>query len=293
MTTRKTGSLTIHSHPRPLVIAHRGASGLAPENTLAAFALAIGLGADGVEMDVQLAADGRVMVIHDARVNRTTDAVGRVANFTVEQFEGLDAGGWFERRLLLRPRVRAMANRAAVIAGRDELHFSTERVPTLDATLDLIAPARLQRVYIELKGHRTDKAPLLEATLALVRERQMEREVTLLSFDHEIIKRVKQVAPHLRTAATFGITGRRLISTRTIINAAQRVEADEVALHYALATRRAVTALHAAGLAVSVWTANSKLLMFRLAASGVDGIMTNFPDRLIDVLGRNPIGSDE
>lgn len=287
MATRKTGSLTSPSHPRPLVIAHRGASGLAPENTLSAFALAIALGADGVEMDVQLAADGRVMVIHDARVNRTTDATGRVAELTVEQFDRFDAGAWFERRLLRRPRVRAQAERAAAMAGREDLQFSMERVPTLDATLGLLASARLRRIYIELKGHRTDKEPLLEATLALICERQMEYAVTLLSFDHELIKRVKQVAPRLRTAATFGLTGRRLISARAIITAARRVETNEVALHYALATRRAITALHAAGFAVSAWTANSKRLMQRLAASGVDAVMTNFPDRLIDVLGRN------
>jgi glycerophosphoryl diester phosphodiesterase len=287
MTTRKIGSRTAPPPHRPLVIAHRGASGLAPENTLAAFELAVALGADGVEMDVQLTADGRVVVIHDTRVNRTTDAAGRVANLTVEQFAGLDAGRWFERRLLRRPRVRAMAERAAARAGRDALRFAQERVPTLDAVLNLLAPARLRRIYIELKGRHSDKAPLLEAIRALVCERGMEREVTLLSFDHEIIKRVKQVTPHFRTAATFGITGRRLVSTRAIINAARRVAANEVALHYALATRRAITALHAAELSVSVWTANSKLLMRRLAATGVDGMMTNFPDRLIDVLGSN------
>jgi glycerophosphoryl diester phosphodiesterase len=285
MATRKTGSLTTHSHHRPLVIAHRGASGLAPENTLAAFELAIALGADGVEMDVQLAADGRVVVIHDTRVNRTTDAAGRVANFTVEQFAELDAGGWFEQRLLRRPRVRALAERAAASAGRAALQFATERVPTLEAVLDLLAPARLRRIYIELKGVHSDKAPLLEAIHTLVCQRQMEREVTLLSFDHAIIKRVKQVAPRIRTAATFGITSSRLVSTRAIIKAAGRVEADEVALHYALVTRRAVAALRRSGFAVSVWTANSRLLMRRLAATGVDGIMTNFPDRLIDLLG--------
>src|SRR5215212_8361264 len=93
---------------RPLVIAHRGASGLAPENTLAAFKLAMALGADGVEMDVQLSADNRAVVIHDARVNRTTNAAGFVENFTADHLAGMDAGAWFDRRLALRPRIRAM-----------------------------------------------------------------------------------------------------------------------------------------------------------------------------------------
>ncbi|HKG21875.1 MAG TPA: glycerophosphodiester phosphodiesterase family protein, partial [Blastocatellia bacterium] len=93
------------ARPRPLVIAHRGASGLAPENTLAAFKMAIGLGADGVEMDVQLSADGKAHVIHDLRVERTTNGAGRVASLTSRQLGNLDAGGWFDRRLAVRPGV--------------------------------------------------------------------------------------------------------------------------------------------------------------------------------------------
>src|SRR5258708_39992946 len=83
---------------RPLIIAHRGASGLAAENTLAAFRLAIALGADGVEMDVQLSADGAPVIMHDLRVNRTTNGAGLVQSFSAEQLRGLDAVSWFERR---------------------------------------------------------------------------------------------------------------------------------------------------------------------------------------------------
>src|SRR5919206_4427287 len=92
-----------------LVIAHRGASGLAPENTMAAFRLAAALGADGFELDVQLSADGRPVVIHDARLNRTTDRVGAVASLTAAELAACDAGAWFARRLARRPRIRAMA----------------------------------------------------------------------------------------------------------------------------------------------------------------------------------------
>src|SRR6185503_7240451 len=101
---------------KPLVIAHRGASGLAPENTLAAFKLAAALGADGVEMDAQLSADNRAVVIHDTRVNRTTNALGTVESFTADRLAGLDAGAWFDRRLAVRPRVRAMAASAYGLA---------------------------------------------------------------------------------------------------------------------------------------------------------------------------------
>src|SRR5689334_2474483 len=88
--------------PRPLVIAHRGASGLAPENTMAAFRLALALGADGIELDVQLSADRIAIVIHDTRLNRTTDQKGAVAALTAAELAACDAGEWFARRLARR-----------------------------------------------------------------------------------------------------------------------------------------------------------------------------------------------
>ena len=280
---KKDRPATQRNH-KPLVIAHRGASGLAPENTLAAFNMAIALGADGVEMDVQLSADNRVIVMHDARVNRTTNATGNLADFTADQIAKLDAGAWFDRRLAIRPRGRAMAERASNSARGNGLRFSGEPVPTLEAALALLAQASLRRIYIELKGNRGEKQSLLEATLALVREFHMEQSATLLSFDHNVVKQAKQLAPDIRTAATFSIAGRGSANAGSIIDSAARADADEAALHYGLATRRTVEALHESGIAVSVWTANSKLVMRRLAARGVDSIMTNFPNRLIGVL---------
>ena len=83
----------------PLVIAHRGASGLAPENTIAAFQLALAMGAEGIELDIHLSADGHPVVIHDTRINRTTSGIGRVQHFTVTELQKFDAGSWFARRL--------------------------------------------------------------------------------------------------------------------------------------------------------------------------------------------------
>ncbi|MFY9556294.1 MAG: glycerophosphodiester phosphodiesterase family protein [Blastocatellia bacterium] len=266
------------SATKPLVIAHRGASGLAPENTLAAFRLALALGADGVEMDVQLSADGEPIVIHDARVNRTTNGIGAVSRLTRTELKNLDAGAWFERRLIRRPRGRTIDR----WPGASEL--SRETVPTLEEVLDFLAPARVERIYVELKGGRGNKEQLLESVLSLVQRFRAERSVTLLSFDHEIIHRAKRFAGDIRTAATFPARGRRLISTRSILRAAENAEVDEVALHFGLVSRRAVEALHERGLSVSVWTANSKIAMRRLTACGVDSIMTNFPDRLRAVL---------
>lgn len=273
---------------RPLVIAHRGASGFAPENTLAAFKLALTLEADGVEMDVQLTADGHPVVIHDARVNRTTNGAGSVSSLTLDQLQSLDAGSWFERRLSRRPRLRTMARRISAEADDAFQTFSREPVPTLEAALSLLAGAGLDRIYVELKANPATRQPLLEAVLELVRTLRVERSVTLLSFDHAIVRSAKEISDGIGTAATFPARGRRLMSTRSILRAAEHAGVDEVALHFGLATRRAVETFHEHGLSVSGWTANSKLAMRRLVACGVDSIMTNFPNRLREILVSPP-----
>jgi glycerophosphoryl diester phosphodiesterase len=283
---------------QPLVIAHRGASGLAPENTLAAFKLALALGVAGIELDVHLSADDKPVVIHDARVNRTTNAAGQVASFAAAELHKLDAGSWFARKLLLRPRARKFVEQtwqtnnsrfAAALAKTKPktqlaIDFSNEGVPTLEEVFSLDGVARLTRLYVELKGEASRKKALLEATLVLVKKYKLQQAVTLLSFDHSIIAYAKQLAPEIRTAATFPVAGKALATSRLIIKSIEQLAADEAALHYGLATRRTVAALHERGIAVSVWTANSKMTMRRLIAGGVDAMMTNFPNRLTELL---------
>jgi glycerophosphoryl diester phosphodiesterase len=269
---------------KPLVIAHRGASGLAPENTLAAFRLAVGLGADGVELDVQLSADGQPVVLHDAHLTRTTSGAGAVSSLTLAQLERLDAGSWFARRMLFNPRLRKMAERAALAAGSNGLDYWGEPVPSLENALAFLGQAGLYRIYIELKTKLAYRDRMLKAAISLIRQNGLQDRVTLLSFDHEIVRLAKQLAPEIRTAATFPVAGHAFTSARLIAAAARSTAADEAALHFGLATRRTVAALGDAGLTVSAWTANSKLVMKRLIACGVDAVMTNFPNRLIEVI---------
>jgi glycerophosphoryl diester phosphodiesterase len=283
---------------RPLVIAHRGASGLAPENTLAAFKLALALGAQGIELDIHLSADGQPVVIHDRLINRTTNGVGRVHRFTVAELQKFDAGSWFARRLALRPKTRKMVEQAMLTnSGRIDsadgiknnkspfkADFSAAKVPTLEQVFTLLATARLRRIYVELKGEASRKHALLEATIALTDKFRLQKTVTLLSFDHQIIGEAKKLAPEIRTAATLPATKNALLTSRSIVKAVQKASADEAALHFGLATRRTIAALHEKGLAVSVWTANNKMVMRRLITSEVDAIMTNFPQRLLELL---------
>lgn len=253
------------------------------------------MGADGIELDVNLSADGVPIVIHDRHLRRTTSGSGQVSAHSQRALQRLDAGSWFARRLALRPRARRLTarllseHRAALepMSGHG-VDFANEMLPTLADTLTLLTTlptaANLQRLYIELKGEAATKAQLLDATLALVRRFKMERVVTLLSFDHDIIAQAKAVAPHLRAAVTLPASRRALVSARAIIQAVEAASADEAALHFGLASRRVVARLHERGIAVSVWTANHRVLMRRLLASGVDAIMTNYPNRLLETL---------
>jgi glycerophosphoryl diester phosphodiesterase len=235
-------------------------------------------------MDVQMSADGRPVIIHDARVNRTTNRTGTVSRLTLEQLQQLDAGGWFARRLTRRPRVRSMVERISAESGVAAPRYSGEPVPSLDDVFTLLKPAALERIYVELKESSDSQHSLLESVLTLVRKHHLDRATTLLSFDHSLVRQAKELASDLRTAALFPARGRKLISTRSIIRSAESAGVDEVALHFGLATQRSVEALHERRLSVSVWTANSKLAMRRLTACGVDAIMTNFPNRLRDLL---------
>ena len=269
---------------QPLVIAHRGASGYAPENTLEAFELAVALGADGVELDVGLSADGQPVVIHDHRVDRTTNGTGRVASLTTLELGKLDAGTRFKNRFKKSiPAHRNLINKPG--SARDSiparLHLG---VPTLEETLALLAGAGLARIYVELKGTPSTRPALLTSSLLIIRRSSVERRVTLLSFDQKLLAAAKKMQPAIRVAATIHVAGGLIPTARMIARSAVRVGATEVALHHALVTRRRVAALHERGLDVSAWTANGKSTMRRLIDCGVESIMTDYPDRLEDII---------
>jgi len=251
--------------------------------------MAIALGADGVELDVQLSADREPVVIHDKRVDRTSDGAGYVSEFTAAELTSLDAGWRFNRRLETRPRLRARIQRLAEDLDGSASALSPQPIPSLTWILEHLSSAGLARIYVEIKGSESTRPVLLARTIRVIQRLDLEQIVTLLSFDHSIIGSAKQLAPRIRTAITIPGLVRRLPTARSIIRAAQAAHADEVALHFSIASPRTVRSLHQQGFQVSAWTANRKMLMRRLIAVEVDSIMTNHVDRLrsiIDAPGR-------
>ncbi len=251
------------------VIAHRGASGYAPETTLEAYRLALQMGVDGIEMDVHRLRDGVIVAIHDPEVNRTTNGTGRISELTLAELKTLDAGSWF--------------NTAFPKKSRQE--YVGLRVPTLQEIIDLTKESPVE-LYIEVKDPERYPPDLETTLLSLIYVNRLETRVRFLSFNSESLRKIKALDPSIRTVL--------LISNSSMdpVGAALQIAADELALRRNLATAATVDNAHRKGLSVSVWTVDRQADLQRMIRMGVDGIITNYPDRLNLILGRKQKTTD-
>jgi glycerophosphoryl diester phosphodiesterase len=230
------------------VIAHRGASGTSPENTLPAFRRAVELGAPMIELDVQLTRDGHPVVIHDWTLERTTSGYGPVRRRTLAEIAALDAGRWF----------------APAFAGT--------RVPGLDEVLAAIPI----RINVELKAAGDDG--LERRVLETVAEAGALGRVVFSSFDASSLQRVRALSRDAELAVLWagGTTAKALAL-------ADRVGARSVHLRKGGGAPAAIAAGHAAGLAMRVWTVNAPADFARLTDAGADGVFTDYPERFLQI----------
>ncbi len=248
----------------PLIIGHRGASAVAPENTLAAFERALSDGADGIEFDVRLARDGVPVVIHDATLRRTAGIDAPIAALSSSDLSAVDVGSWFNRR---------HPTRAADA-------YTRETVPTLARLFETVAP-RCRLLYVELKCGTEETASLVERVVSEVRAHALERRVVIESFTLAAIAEAKRIAPDLRTAAAFERRpGRPLPAARTLLKRALACRADELALARSLVSRRTVEAALARGLQTVVWTVDHPSWFRRACLFGLRAVITNDPAKL-------------
>lgn len=241
----------------PQVIAHRGASAEAPENTLAAFRRALEIGVDGVELDAHLSADGEPVVIHDPLLGRTAAGSGLVKDHTLAALRRLDAGRWFGER------------------------FAGECIPTLAQALESL---RTVRVIVEIKNGPIFYPEIAARVVSVVRA-SGHAAVTISSFDHPVLLEIKTAAPDLDTAVLY--MARPIDPVRLARDAGAAI----LHPHWAYVTLDLVAAAHAAGLRVETWTVDEPAHLAHIVGIGVDGVITNHPDRLRAVLaaaGRLP-----
>jgi glycerophosphoryl diester phosphodiesterase len=250
----------------PLIIGHRGASAVAPENTMAAFREAVAAGADGIEFDVRLTRDRVPVVIHDSTLRRTAGRSERVANLSWSELEHVDAGSWFARRKKLSPDL-----------------FSGETVPSLEDLLTLYESNDLL-LYLELKcDSPSEHEPLAEACCKLITEHFMKQRVIVECFQLAALEVVRNIDPEIKTAALFepALTKPSLLSDQSILDHALAVGASELALHHRLARKRLVQKAKVAGLRVVVWTVDDPAWIERAQAMGVDALITNDPAAML------------
>lgn len=250
---------SVLSQDRTRIIAHRGASAYAPENTLASFKKAIELGADILELDVHQTKDSHLVVIHDASVNRTTNGKGNVNDLTLEQIKTLDAGSWFSKE------------------------FTGEKIPTLNEVFN-ITPDSVT-LLIELKYGSDEYPGIEERLIQLIREQNAEQRVILKSFNDDILYRLRTLAPHLPrlkiiVMQIFGLIIEHGLNVGTVLD-------DSVQYlqhHWFGLTKGFIDEAHQKGYKVFVWDVDTKERMKEFIEQGIDGIETDHPDWVKELL---------
>jgi glycerophosphoryl diester phosphodiesterase len=234
-----------------LVIAHRGASGHAPENTLAAFKKAVALGATFIETDLHLSRDARFVAIHDATLNRTTNGQGSVHDLTLAELRRLDAGSWF---------------------GSE---YAGERIPTLE---EILAFSKKNDVvfYLELKPGGSWGGE--HALIGALRESGEIPRAVVISFDASIVLSLRKIEPTLMTGLLYDG------QIENPVEKAVEVGARQLLMRGDLVTPSLLIEARKRDLQVVCWTVNHPAHMRLLIAAGADGIMSDYPDRLMATL---------
>ena len=241
----------------PVVIAHRGDKIHAPENTLAAFNLAAENGADAIEFDLKLTADGRVVVLHDQTVNRNTNGTGRIYQLSYAVVRDLDAGAWFSGK------------------------FRGERIPTLDEVFESVD----KRMYfnVELANYATPGDGLVNKVVDIVKTHNLQNRILFSSFYARNLRITRLLMPEVPSG---------LLCKRGIRGAWGRTftwRGDYFALHLHLddVNPRLVHKVQASGKRVHVWTVNQEADLKGMIDLGVDAIITDDPVMALHLLGRS------
>ncbi len=232
----------------PIILGHRGAKNYAPENTLAAFNLALDQGADGVELDAKLSADGTVVVHHDATLDRTTNGKGRLARFSFAALRELDAGSFFSEA------------------------FRGEKIPSLEEVFESIG--RRAVINVELTNYSTPHDSLVEKVCELVRRHGLQKSVIFSSFNAGNLKKAARLLPEvprglLALGGILGVWSRSFGFNFGAYDALHPYVTD--------VTAQTVQRVHKLKRKINVWTVNTEEDVRRMAGWGVDGIMTDDP----------------
>ena len=232
------------------IYAHRGSSGTHPENTLAAFKEAARLPVHGVEFDVHLTKDGKLVVIHDETIDRTSNGSGFVKDRTLAELREYDFGSWFSEE------------------------YKGEPIPTLEEVL-LVFSQTAHHINIELKSDIFPYDTMEEKVLALVYDLNLQTRVLISSFNHEAVRKVKLLKPELQTAILLGGI---LVDPLSYMH---NVPSEALHLYYPTAIRPSTKKVIEDGGIVRVFTVNEKEQVEALQQMGVHAIFTDYPEKML------------
>src|SRR5215213_7871369 len=250
----------------PLIIGHRGASAVAPENTMAAFREAIAVGCDGIEFDVRLTRDRVPVVIHDSTLHRTAGLPHRVAELTWSELENVDVGSWFARSKRVPPG-----------------SFANETIPSLKQLFTLFKSNDLN-LFLEMKcDSRLEHRPLAEACCRLIDEHSFTERVIVECFDLTALTVIKDINREIKTVALFqpALSNPSVLLDQRVIDQTTSIGASALALHYRLARPSLVQKAKDAGLRVAVWTVDDPTWIQHAQSIGVDALITNNPAAML------------
>lgn len=245
------------------IIAHRGANKRAPQNTIPAFKKAIELGTDGFETDVHLSKDGVPVICHNYTIDETSNGSGEIENMTLEELRQYDFGSYFDPK------------------------FEGTTLPTLDEFLDLAVGKGLKVLNIELKPEKDDarRETLVKKTLEAVEARGLSDILLISSFSKEILEYIKQINPKCKTAFLYPAGYKRAhLAVLPPYAAMEKMQCHAAHPHKLCIRGNFVKNAHAKGLQVNVWTVNESEDIRNMIQAGVDGIITDCPDRVRSIL---------
>jgi len=255
-----------------LVIAHRGGRSLGPESTLYTYRKAVKLGVDVLEMDVRSTGDGQLIILHDDTVARTTNATGPVENYSLVDLKKLDA-----------------AHRWSPDNGQTfPLRNKGVKIPTLAEVFTAFPQTKMN---LEIKDTRSST---IHSLCRLIHDRQMTKKIMVASFDADSLKEFRSVCPQVATSAGaseamlfYGL--QKVYLEAAYSPDAQALQVPETFRDLRVVNRRFIEAAHARNMRVQVWTVDDVDAMQRLLNLGVDGIMTDYPQRLMELLKKRKI----
>ncbi len=253
--------------PKPRLFGHRGASGEAPENTMAAFQRAVDLGVEYIELDVQAAEDGQIMVIHDATIERTTNGLGGVSEYSLAALQQLDAGYRFSP-----DEGKTLPFRASDVI-----------IPSLREVL-----SSFPNVKFTVENKQLEP-PIEEQVIAVVRDCGKGDDVILASEHEAVLVRTRELAPVIPTNLGYNEVADFIqrVATDQLVGYEPPGQALQIPPKYQdipLVTEQTVAAAHQLGLEIHVWTINDPQEIGSLLDLGVDGVMSDFPGRLLEVV---------